>query len=229
VNANPKSLLTSPVVGEFKGWVSSLFSWKNHTHGQGGVLYSSDDVSKTRADIGRLLERLGISVEGGGFNRGMGLSDCAGPLKCRMEETTGDSGTIPNLKPVRFRVEFSFTSPSCNQPLTSPKQDSYFLAAPSENPYFYTAAAKGGPRPRTSVLINKPGQITPVSSPNLGIEFPPGCATAVVFIHEKGSASSFRVVWRRLKEIYADGSTTFSICSPAITNTPLTEYPQRIV
>jgi hypothetical protein len=189
-------------------------------------LYSTDDVSKTRADIGRLLERLGIIVEGGGFNRGMGLGDCAGPLKCRTEDPSGDGGTFPGLKPVRFRVEFSFTLPTSNQPLASPNQNSYFLAAPSANPYF--AATPGGSTPaaRTSVLISKP---TPVCSPNPGIEFPPGCATAVVFIHERGSASSFRTVWRRLKEIYTDGSTMFPICSPVVTSTPLTEYPQRLV
>jgi hypothetical protein len=229
VNANPKSLLTSPVVGEFKGWFSNLFNWKNHANGQGGVLYSTDDVSKTRADIGRLLERLGVVVEGGGFNRGMGLGDCAGPLKCRTEDPSGDGVLLPNIKPVRFRVEFSFTLPSLNQPLASPNQNSSFLAAPPANPYFTATPAGSSPRARTSMLISKPSHTTPLSSPNPGIEFPPGCATAVVFIHEKGSASSFRTVWRRLKEIYADGSTTFPICSPAITSTPLTESPQRLV
>lgn len=230
VNTNSKSPLTSPVVGELKGWFSNLFNWKIFpANGQGGVLYSTDDVSKTRADIGRLLECLGVIVEGGGFNRGMSLGDCAGPLKCRAEDLSGDGGTFLNLKPVRFRVEFSFILPTPNQSLASPNKNSYFLAAPSANPYFAATPTGSSPRARTSVLINKSSHITPVSSPNMGIEFPPGCTTAVVFIHEKGSASSFRTLWRRLKEIYADGSTTFPICSPAITNTPLTEYPERLV
>jgi len=230
MNANSKSLLTSPVVGEFKGWFSNLFNWKNHANGQGGVLYSSDDVSKTRADIGRLLERLGVIVEGGGFSRGMSLGDCAGPLKCRIEEPTADDETISNPKPVRFRVEFSFTLPTPNRPSPSPNQNSNFVAAPSANPYFAVNPVGNSPSARNSILINKPNHTIPVSSPNLGIEFPPGCATAVVFIHEKGSASSFRTVWRRLKELYAVGSTTFPAYSPAITSTPLTEYhPQRLI
>lgn len=227
--ANPKSLLTSPVVGEFKGWFSSLFNWKNHTNERGGVLYSIDDVSKTRADIGRLLEQLGVFVDGGGFSRGMGMRDFAGPLKCRTEDTGSEGGATTHLKPVRFRVEFSFASPTPNQPPASPNQQPFFLAAPHAHPYFAAPPAGSSPRIRSSDLVNKPNHITSMPSLNLNVEFPSGCATAVVFIHEKGSASSFRIVWKRLKEIYANEYTTFPICSPSITNTPLTEYPQRLV
>ncbi|KAF8069006.1 kinase-like domain-containing protein, partial [Lyophyllum atratum] len=51
-------LITSPVVGEFKGWFSNLFSWKNHANSHGGILYSHEDVYRTRADVGRLFEGL---------------------------------------------------------------------------------------------------------------------------------------------------------------------------
>lgn len=216
-------LLTSPVVGEFKGWFSNLFNWKNQANGHGGVLYSSDDVSKTRADVGRLLEGFGISVEGGGFNRGMSPVDCGGTLKCRVEEFNGDLGTAQAFKPVRFRVEFSI-SPSSGPPATSPNPNSTLLAAPGVNPYLLSGAP---PKSRNSMLINKGGYTTPLSSPTPGAEFPPGCVSAVILIYEKGSVSSFKMVWRRLKEVYGDSSTAFPSCSPAMASTPMTEHPTR--
>ncbi|KAJ7269945.1 CAMK/CAMKL/GIN4 protein kinase, partial [Mycena rebaudengoi] len=123
VNAQPTtefngtaSRLTSPVVGEFKGWFSNLFSWKGHsshhpTPGT-GVIYSPDGLEKTRREVGLLFERLGIAVEGSGFtfaegsyngddDFGTGLT-----LRCKVDEATVD-GAHMVLKPVRFRVEFS--------------------------------------------------------------------------------------------------------------------------
>jgi hypothetical protein len=40
--------------------------------------------------------------------------------------------------------------------------------------------------------------------------------------------STFRAVWRRLKDEYGDASTAYPCFSPAIPNTPLAEH-QRMV
>ncbi|KAF9467937.1 hypothetical protein BDZ94DRAFT_1248098 [Collybia nuda] len=218
-------LLTSPAVGEFKGWFSNLFNWKNQAHAHGGVLYSSDDVSKTRADIGRLLNGFGIFVEGGGFDKSMSPANPGGALKCRVEESNGDLGTMQTLKPVRFRVEFS-VSPSSGLSFTTPNHNSALLAAPGVNPYSNSAAPS---KSRNSMSMNKGGNTTPLSSPTLSTEFPPGCVSAVILIYEKGSASSFRMVWRRLKEVYGNVPNAFPVSSPVIASTPMVEYTTHLM
>ncbi|KAF9073102.1 hypothetical protein BDP27DRAFT_354775 [Rhodocollybia butyracea] len=57
-----KAGLASPVVGEFKGWLTSLFGWssKNSAH---SILYSTSDVSKTRRDLLNLLASFGVVVD----------------------------------------------------------------------------------------------------------------------------------------------------------------------
>ncbi|KAG5652087.1 hypothetical protein H0H81_006350 [Sphagnurus paluster] len=234
----------SPVVGEFKGWFSNLFNWKNHAAAQGGILYSADDVSRTRVDVGRLLEGLGVIIEGNGFDRGMSPVDAAAPLKCRVEDPN-DTRNAYTLKPVRFRIEFSVApqppahlQPHDNgqllagQPYNStPDRD--FLSAPAPHPNFPFAngAPATTPRIRNSVLMGR----TPVASPLMaqggpgdGSAFPPGSACAVFMAYEKGSVSTFRVIWRRLKEVYglAGGAVP---CSPAMINTPVAEYPEQFV
>ncbi|KAF8637931.1 hypothetical protein AX17_002552 [Amanita inopinata Kibby_2008] len=131
---SPTRLLTSPVVGEFKGWFSNLFNWKNggnhvNLHRQNDdMVYSLDDLPKTCGDVGRLLESLGIIVV---FEATMGLSDgldhngcsTAAKLKCRVEEPSADAQANLSLKPVRFRVEIKpigQAKPQVRQSLWSP-------------------------------------------------------------------------------------------------------------
>ncbi|KNZ72467.1 putative serine/threonine-protein kinase HSL1 [Termitomyces sp. J132] len=188
-------LMTSPIVGEFKGWFSNLFNWKHNVSTQGGVLYSVDSVSKTRADIGRILESLGVVVEGGGFDRGMTQADCAGPLKCKVEDSGGMRAPY-TLKAVRFRIEFSVapTHSTCDAGTT-----------------------------RGSILVS--------GSPLLDTESPPASACAICMAYEKGSVSSFRVIWRRLKEAYEAGAsaTAYPSYSPAMVSTPISEHPERLM
>ncbi|KAG6820295.1 hypothetical protein H0H93_002733 [Arthromyces matolae] len=214
-NSNSR-LIMSPIVGEFKGWFSNLFNWKQSATPQGGILYSVDDVYKTRVDVGRILEGLGVFVEGGGFDRGMTHADCAGPLKCRVEEVNG-TRTAYTLKAVRFRIEFSVAPDVAilGGPTSQPHTNNLdYLAAPS---FVYTGGPLGS-TPRTG-------------SPLLDAEPPVDSACAVYMAYEKGSVSSFRAIWRRLKEAYQSGAgaATYPSFSPAMSSTPMAEHPERFV
>ncbi|KAJ7754441.1 hypothetical protein B0H16DRAFT_1316504 [Mycena metata] len=211
-NANPAtSRITSPVVGEFKGWFSNLFSWKgNHPSPGTGVIYSPDGLEKTRREVGLLFERLGIVVEGSGFSfaEGMGSAEddfTAGmALRCKVEEASAEGGQMV-LKPVKFRVEFSAAPAARVLTLNA------LLAAPLDPPL----------KNRASVLMNR--------TTSGGSAFPPGCQAAIVLVHEKGSASTFKGVWKKLKEAYAVGAGgyVYPTMSPAMGTTPFMEQPQR--
>ncbi|KAK7044667.1 kinase domain-containing protein [Favolaschia claudopus] len=240
------SRLTSPVVGEFKGWFSNLFSWKgNQNPFPGtGVIYSLDGLEKTRREVGLMLERLGITVEGSGFSCFMdgsvnGEDDpmTASTLRCKVEEASTDEAAPMALKPVKFRIEFSAApssrvlnyppppphaghkhysvplSPNSNTTNVPPTTLGALLAAPLDPPL----------RNRASVLIGR----TASSSASAGGAFPPGCQSAIVLLHEKGSTSTFKNVWKRLKETYAEGvNAGYPTLSPTMGGTPFIE-PQR--
>lgn len=229
--------LTSPVVGEFKGWFSNLFNWKQSS-GQGGILYSCDSVLKTRADVGRLLEGVGIIVEGGGFDRGTSQGDCAGTLKCRVDDSNGSVWSNSNhLKAVRFRLEISIPTKSVvsSSATGSQTQNPYLLTPPTPNPGYLAAPSGGGPGRkgiRNSVLLSgRRSSAMSMSIPfqdggNGGGELPAGCECVIVMIYERGSVSSFRSVWRMMKEAYGGGSAALPSCSPAMgSSTPLVEHP----
>jgi hypothetical protein len=82
--------LASPVVGEFKGWFSNLFHWK-----QQHVLYSSSDIASTRDEAARLLEQCGVGLVG---------EDIGGRLvlRCCLDDAHAQA-----QRGVRFRIEFS--------------------------------------------------------------------------------------------------------------------------
>lgn len=222
VNNRP---VMSPTVGEFKGWFSNLFNWKAHSNGghngnisnaQRCVLYSATDMQKTRKDVAKLLEDLGVVIISPG-------ADIEGSLSCRIEEGCVDVVTGSTLKPVRFRVEFA-SGPgaarlsSQGQPLLSPVSDSF--ATPNPN---------ATPKTGTPLLGKSPN---PSGRPDM---FSLGCASAIVLLHEKGSVSTFRNIWRSLKEVYAESGAAagFPCLSPAIAttpalfNTPLMEHSNR--
>ncbi|KAF8814699.1 Pkinase-domain-containing protein [Phlegmacium glaucopus] len=225
-------ILTSPVVGEFKGWFSNLFNWKPSSS-QGGVLYSVDDLQQTRLNIARLLEGIGI-------NLGHSAADHLQPelsnvLLCRIDQPTTDPVNGITLKSVRFRVEFKAgpRPPDSQIPMTHNRDDNaYFLAAPAGNPNQLATGngnAGNSSRPRASVLLGRSVPlVSPVALPKW--DFPPGCLCAIALIYEKGSMSTFRAVWRQLKAEYGDASTAYPCSSPAILNTPgpfSESHPQR--
>ena len=84
--------MKSPVVGEFKGWFSNLFHWKNHTTAD--VIYSANDAVRTRREAIGILQSMGVLIEGAAADAG----GCM--VRCRVEGTE-------ELKPARFRLEFA--------------------------------------------------------------------------------------------------------------------------
>jgi hypothetical protein len=149
-------------------------------------------------------------------------------LRCKVEEGSTEGAQMV-LKPVRFRVEFS-AAPSrvltYPPPPPSHKHHSAPLS-PNSNTNNLPSAALGALlaapldpplKTRASVLMNR----TALSS----AAFPPGCQSAIVLMHEKGSASTFKNVWKRLKETYG-ASAGYPTLSPAMGATPFMEQPQR--
>ncbi|KAF8882512.1 hypothetical protein CPB84DRAFT_1817135 [Gymnopilus junonius] len=233
-------ILASPVVGEFKGWFSNLFNWK-HSNGHGGVLYSSDEIHHTRSNVARILDGLGITLATS--SGGMGYSDLAEILFCRLEQPRTDPATGISLKNVRFRVEFRAQPPagSLNDPQTilSPtieENSQYLVSSPNSSHHFsqlVTPTLGNASRSRASILLGRGSSHasgTPLSSPIPGPmplqakwDLPPGCACVIVLVHEKGSMSTFRAVWRRLKDEYGSTTATYPCFSPAMPPTPYTE------
>ncbi|KAJ6488019.1 Pkinase-domain-containing protein [Mycena sanguinolenta] len=230
------SRLTSPVVGEFKGWFSNLFSWRgNHPSPGTGVIYSPDGLEKTRREVGLMLEKLGIVVEGSGFSsfpEGTARAEddlvVAMALRCKVAEATESAQMV--LKPVRFRIEFSAAPSSRVLTFAPPPSHKHHSVPLSPNPNTNNlpsaslgallAAPLDPPlKTRASVLMNRTAS---------GAAFPPGCQSAIVLIHEKGSTSTFKNVWKRLKETYVNGvSAGYPTLSPAMGTTPFMEQPQR--
>ncbi|KDR80154.1 hypothetical protein GALMADRAFT_277414 [Galerina marginata CBS 339.88] len=221
-------ILASPVVGEFKGWFSNLFNWKQ-SNGHGGVLYSNDDIHRTRSDVAQILDNLGItlSTSAGETYR----SELAEILFCRLDQPRVDPATGISLKNVRFRVEFrAGPGPSEPQTMLSPtvEENAYLIAAPSPNSsQLVTPNVGNTSRSRASILLGRTSAHgTPLPSP-MGPakwELPPGCLCVILLVHEKGSMSTFRAVWRKLREEYGDVGTGYPCFSPPIPTTP---YPEN--
>lgn len=241
-------ILASPVVGEFKGWFSNLFNWK-HWSTHGGLLYSADDMQRTRANVTRVLETLGVTLTSTlGETSPQDQTDV---LFCRVDHPTVDRETGLALKVVRFRVEFRMPSEPAHQVLTAQSPDTddgtgpgpYFLIAPPPTPSLLitpTSAMGSGSRPRPSLLGRASfsqagtahGSMGPV---NARWEFPPGCMCAVALVHEKGSMSTFKTVWRRLKEecssgLGADaGGAANGFFSPVMPGTPFVDSQRMLM
>ncbi|KZT23657.1 Pkinase-domain-containing protein [Neolentinus lepideus HHB14362 ss-1] len=159
------TLLTSPVVGEFKGWFSNLFSWK-----QSYILYSMSDVFTAQRETIRILEEAGIFVM-------MEDSEGTGILKCRMDDIVDQMGVVLQ-KSVRFRIEFSTIQG--NQTSSGAR----FL--PPQVPVSSSRMSSHA----SSMLAKN-------SAKNLAGM---GYVCAIVLIQEKGAVSTFRLVYRRLRD-----------------------------
>ncbi|KAJ7100259.1 CAMK/CAMKL/GIN4 protein kinase [Mycena belliarum] len=226
------SRLTSPAAGEFKGWFSNLFSWKgsnsHHPSPGTGVIYSPDGLEKTRREVGLLFERLGIVVEGSGFSF-TNIIDAeddltAGlALRCKVEEASSD-GAPMTLKPVKFRIEFSAAPPAHVLSFAPPAHKHHSVPL-SPNPTADFLSPNLAPPPFDAPPKNRPSVSRTASSSSA---FPPGCFSAIVLVHEKGSASTFKNVWKKLKETYGSGVTAACpTLSPTMGATPFMEQPQR--
>ncbi|KAK0203514.1 Pkinase-domain-containing protein [Desarmillaria ectypa] len=215
-------LLTSPVVGEFKGWFSNLFSWKHqgaHSQSSSWILYSTDDSAKTCDGVKRALEGMGVVVDSPGSTVLPGSSGTSEPtfLRCRLDES--NCGELANMKPVRFKVWFSPSStPNLavpNSPLMSPTSN--LLSAPPPP----VVLARG----RASVFVNKSPQVLPLTIPNpcTSSSASRACVSMISLIQERGSATTFRAIWRRLKDVYSEGSIAADCFSPVMVSTPVVE------
>ncbi|KAI0312160.1 kinase-like domain-containing protein [Amylostereum chailletii] len=113
--ASQKSpIIGSPVVGEFKGWFSNLFTWKAQVY----ALHSLDGLDRTRAEGLRLLSKCNVQWEA-----------VDGVLHCRVPEAYDPATGAILIKGVRFRTEFiSSLSNSGIQGVASPPRKGAALA-----------------------------------------------------------------------------------------------------
>ncbi len=202
--------VTSPAV-ELKGWFNNLFSWKSSDQ---YVFYSVYDTSRTRKEITRTLESFGITFESSGLSSvDMGQTE---GLRCRLDFGGVDFATGNIWKAVKFRIEF--LAGSSDSPLS--QEDA---CLPNSLAFVSSSVP---PRGRVTSLIGKPASSgVPVPSPALvgSIQLPPGYASSVILVHEKGSGTTFKAIWKRLKELHED--TSLRRLSP--TPTPVTGNIQR--
>ncbi len=232
--------IMTPVVGDFKGWFSNLFNWKNSN--SNGIIYSPDGVQQTQTDVVRILEGMGIIVSSGqpqsGHQHRTGYGEV---LCCRLEHSHVDVASGLAFKQVRFRVEFRDGTPEPQGTMPPIGEENSSFSAPFRQ--VANLSAVNSPvtpnqpvsasglvtfRPRTSLLLGGRSFTTgtPLPSPALlsgskgDTSFPPGCLCAMALIHEKGSITTFRHVWKKLKEEYGDPANGYPCFSPTIPNTP---------
>lgn len=167
-------LLTSPVVGEFKGWFSNLFHWKPQSY----VLYSVDDPISTRHEIARLLEQFGVvialedNVERGWMT-----------VKCRVDDVY--EGTTVVQKAMRFRVEISSIAGGQVAHVGTPFTP--LSGTPTPRPYQQN--------PLSPVMSNQGGKM------RMSVPGPGGaeCETMIAFVLEKGAVSTFKTIYQHLR------------------------------
>lgn len=203
----------------------------------------------TRATVTKLLEGMGVVVSEVRGDHRLGSGRV---LIGRVDSPTTDPVSGLSMKNIRFRIELRPNSE------TSETQYA-IAAVDEDVPYLGTAfrhnisalnspvtpvnvaGAAAGPlssRPRTSFLLGgrsmSHGAPLPspalVSAPTKGdSNFPPGCLCAVALVYEKGSMSTFKLLWRRLKDVYGDVVNGYPCLSPAIPNTPYVESHRGMV
>lgn len=242
-------IMASPV-GDFKGWFSNLFNWKNSNSG-GGVIYSPDNVRQTQARVVRILEGMGIIVSSQVHSDHQHRTGYGEVLCCRLEHSNIDVASGLALKQVRFRVEFRDGTSESQGTMSPIGEENPYFSAPFRqmaNPTIHSPVTPDQPvsasglvtfRPRSSFLLGGRSFTTgtPLPSPALlsgstkgDPGFPPGCLCAMALVHEKGSITTFRHVWKRLKEEYGDPASGYPCFSPTIPNTPYAEaYGETVV
>ncbi|KAJ3767949.1 kinase-like domain-containing protein [Lentinula raphanica] len=196
-STSTKTGLSSPVVGEFKGWLSGLFSWSGKNASANHILYSTADVTKTRRNLVHLLASFGVLVDASESDADDNL-----PLRCKVEELPSDALAHLGMKPVKFRIELVSICEEGGSGIT--------LGGGSKSPHL---------------------PLSPLLSPNLAAGFVHGFASAMIVIQEKGSTSTFKAIWKKLKDVYDDGcgETIHSTFSPVMTSTPVVEPPRCIL
>ncbi|KAH6917782.1 CAMK/CAMKL/GIN4 protein kinase [Coprinopsis sp. MPI-PUGE-AT-0042] len=223
-SATRSNFIQSPVVGEFKGWFSNLFNWKNAASPPSTVFYSTQDLPRTREITLRFFQSLTFGISRVIMDVNSDGREGSEIYHCRLDQAAVDrvgDKEVGTLKPVRLRVEFGLAVPPSPTLLVGASP----AATYGENAYSYVAqqqtggtTALGYPisyRARTSLALGRTtsntGSVmhtpthpaTPLLSPHW--EIPAGCACVVVMTFEKGSTSTFRTVRQRLRDVLADG------------------------
>ncbi|KAF9239895.1 hypothetical protein BU15DRAFT_46245 [Melanogaster broomeanus] len=168
------SMISSPV-GELKGWFSNLFNWKAHTY----VLWSATNLIATRAEIIRILEQFGVTLEdrdGGHVHHG------GATFRCRMNDVVDSNNGVLIQKHVRFRVEFTLGSLQGGGLLLPP-------LGTGTGAGIDTGAAASPTSPTLAATRYA-----------LSKEARPGYTCAIVLVQEKGSVPTFRTLCRWLRE-----------------------------
>jgi hypothetical protein len=211
MNSMSTKALGSPVVGEFKGWLSNLFSRPGKNSSGNGILYSTDDVVKTRRDLLNLLVSLGVVVEV--YPAEPGIERDSSALRCRVEDLPVSDGIAHlGMKPVKFRIEISAIG-----------DDGLIPSSPVLPPNARGRSSTLGGGAKSPHL-----SLSPLPSPNFLAAPGHGFSSVLIVIQEKGSMSTFKAIWKRLKEVYDDGlDNSYSSFSPLITSTPVME-PSRV-
>ncbi|THU87551.1 Pkinase-domain-containing protein [Dendrothele bispora CBS 962.96] len=197
----PKANLASPVVGEFKGWLSNLFSRKSSSGA--AILYSFEDVHQTRRDVVSFLDSVGVIIDPG---ESASVNESSLIVQCRVEDFPADGLAHLNMKPVKFRIEVtSAAGAGTSIGGVSVISPTYGLATPTSNSgYFLRARGNtlgGGRSPHASPLPSP----LPAASGN-GSAGHENYRSVIVLQQEKGSTTTFKAIWRKLRERYDDGS-----------------------
>ena len=233
--------MASPAVSDFKGWFSNLFSWKN-PNGNGGILYSPDDLPATRVAVTRILEGMGVVVSKA---QGDYRLECGDILVGRIDNPGIDHVSGLPIKNIRFRIEFrpNLELLEMRRVAAAGELDVPYLESPLRhnssalNSPVTSAAGPLSARPMSFLLGGRSvSHGTPLPSPALVSasmkgepSFPPGCLCAVALVYEKGSMSTFKLLWRRLKEEYGEIEGGYPCLSPAIPNTPYVEGQRPMI
>ncbi|KLO14368.1 Pkinase-domain-containing protein [Schizopora paradoxa] len=178
VIADQHALHAPAVVGEFKGWFANLFNWKAQQY----TLHSTDSCVVTREEATRLLESFGCQVS-------LDDSHGWGALRCRFDETAGSALENPELKSVRFRVEFSAILGYTRQPtLTSSALTTSTTTEKERDIGSYPMSPGAGNSGLSSKAASR------MSAKNMT-----PFASTMVLVQEKGALSTFRHMYQRLR------------------------------
>lgn len=243
--------VTSPLVGDLKGWISNIFNWKGLSPSV-GVLYSPKNVQTTRANVTRILDSLGVLVTIVQVPPAYQTSlDQPCSFHCRIDQPTVDPSSGIQLKSVRFKLEIY----PAGCPAMSPTDEDHphILATPypasgvhsgscptspnfaNGHAFIGISSVVSGSRPKSSIFFGgrSSSHGTPLPSPALpgsarpDSPLPPGCLCAIALVYEKGSSSSYRLVWQKLIEEFGDSGRSYPCLTPVVPNSP--QDHQRLV
>ncbi|KAH8829040.1 hypothetical protein DL96DRAFT_1696038 [Flagelloscypha sp. PMI_526] len=210
----------TPVVGEFKGWISNLFGRTSNY----GCLYSPLDVRGAYRIIESVLRERNVTLD-------VLYLDEHIVLKCGLDQTPLDRHASIALKPVRFKIELLPVSPKA---LSSSASVDSFAPRPLASPFHMQGFGQPQSPPAFEVSSSRSSHPTsaPVSHGRslLPMDIPSGSFSIVVMAKDKGSSTSFNSLWQDIKENLGNTAVNDPSCkSPLMPNTPLVDRQSFMV